>query len=299
MSYFKRFMQPFFDDADDYSGSTSNNPDVADLDTADSNDDNDSQGNDNDDDLKDTDTGTGPEIKKEKPVQSKEENAKYAAARREAERKAAEAQARAAKLERDNAISREYSEYGVHSEEDIRTKFNMSVEEFEQAVIKRKMEDSGMDPNLIEKAMEKHPLFKKFAETNQFLEEQRKQEAVKVAFQRLHEEVPGTEHIKTVDDLATDPKIDEINFWLKKGYELSDAYYKVHKNDISTNKSKSLVQSTIANIQDRAKRGVTQTGDADDDSIPNLSEFGMGLASAMGLNPKNVAKRIKEKMKGR
>lgn len=54
------------------------------------------------------------------PIQSKDENAKYAVARREAEAAKAVAEERAAALERENSIAKKYGkEYGVFSDADI------------------------------------------------------------------------------------------------------------------------------------------------------------------------------------
>lgn len=102
MSYFKKFMEPFFEEADDLSG---NNPGVAEPDAAESNNDN----------LAELNLEGEKEQELAKPVQSDEDNAKYAAIRRDAERKARESTQKAIDAE----YSRLYgAEYGIHSKAD-------------------------------------------------------------------------------------------------------------------------------------------------------------------------------------
>lgn len=243
------------------------------------------------------------EVADPKPVQSPDENAKYAAARRESERIAAEAQARAAKLERDNQISRKYgTAYEVHSEEDIKAKFGdrgiNTLDDLEKAIQEEELRNAGIDPNIINNAINNHPAVKQAEQYNQFLKQQQQQEFIKQAIDELHKEVPGTDHIKTVQDLDNDPKCGEIASWIQRGYTIADAYYKAYKNDILSKSTKTAVQSTIANIQDKAKRGLVGSGDGGDNTtIEDLSDEGKKLASVFGVNPANVAKHVKQHLK--
>jgi len=98
----------------------------------------------------------------DKTEQSPEENSAFAAQRRAREA----AEAKAAKLEADYQIAREFgSEYGVYSNEDIKEKFGaMGIETAEQlkaAIERERMAKEGLDPDLIEKKVKEHPLVKK------------------------------------------------------------------------------------------------------------------------------------------
>jgi hypothetical protein len=101
----------------------------------------------------------------EKPVQTPEENAKFAEMRRAREA----AEARAAKVEKDYSIAQKYGrDYGVFSEEDIAANYShlgiTTMEQFEQAVERQKMIDRGIDPDILASEIENHPKVKQAME---------------------------------------------------------------------------------------------------------------------------------------
>lgn len=106
MSYFKRFLQPFMSE-DDGVNLGGNDGGVAEPQPE-------------SDNLDNPDNIGANEPEPAKPAQDKEENARYAAARREAEAAKAAAEERAAALERENSIAKKYGkDYGVFSDADI------------------------------------------------------------------------------------------------------------------------------------------------------------------------------------
>jgi hypothetical protein len=288
MTYFKIFKQPFYEEDDGVNISINNSenaePNASDEEVI---------KNGTDDAVKESDQEV-IETKK----QSNEDNAKYAAARREAEKKAKEIEQRAAKLERDYSVAKKYGqEYGVFSEEDIRTNHNMSLEEFETALQEQKYKDAGLDPDLINQVISNHPAVKQATEYTQQLEEQKRQAAIKQDIENLHKEFPGAfENIKQENDIYSDPKFSEIHQYLERGYDLADAFYKVYKNDISIKTTQSTIKSTIANIQDKARRSVVSS-DGGQEVVPELSVEGKEMANAFGVSAKAVAQYVKNKLK--
>jgi hypothetical protein len=94
----------------------------------------------------------------EKPVQTPEENAKFAEMRRAREA----AETKAATLEKNYQIAQKYGrEYGVFSEEDIAANYShlgiTTMEQFEQAVERQNMINRGIDPDLLANEIENHP----------------------------------------------------------------------------------------------------------------------------------------------
>lgn len=244
------------------------------------------------------------EVAEPKAKQDVEENAKYAAARKDAERKMLESEQRAAKLERDNSIARKYgAEYGVYSDEDIKRQYGErginNLEELEAAIQTEKYKEAGIDPNIINEIVSNHPAIKEATTYTENIKQQQQQENIKKSFDDLHKEFPGVfDHIKAVEDVVKDSKFAEIQQYINKGYELSDAYYKAYKNDVISKTKQSAQQSTIANIQDKAKRGIVSTNDGGEDNTPiDLSEEGKRMASVFGTNPGNIAKYVKSQLK--
>jgi hypothetical protein len=94
----------------------------------------------------------------QKPAQTPEENAKFAEMRRAREA----AEAKAAQIERDYNISRQYgADYGVHSEAEIAAKYAAqgikTFEQFQQAVKAQEMADKGIDPDEVKRLAEELP----------------------------------------------------------------------------------------------------------------------------------------------
>lgn len=97
----------------------------------------------------------------EKPVQSKEDNAQYAAVRREAEAKT-----------RDKMISEMYGDsHNIHTYSD----YQKAVEQEAERTRRAELEENGVDPSIIEKYVNNHPEVKKSKEVLTQYEQQKKQ----------------------------------------------------------------------------------------------------------------------------
>jgi len=228
-------------------------------------------------------------------AQEKDENAKYAAARREAETKAKQIEEKAKK---DNTIARQYGkDYEIFSEEDIKTKYNMNLEEFENALLQESYKQAGIDPELINKAISNHPLIKQAEQLLTKTQEEQRQQWVKDDISNLHKEFPETVEIKTEQDLYSLPEWKEIYAYTQKGYELSDAYYKVNKSKVLEKTQKDAEKRTIANVQDRLKRGITGASDNINGDDADASDVDVEMARAFGNDPKEIAKYVKKTIK--
>ena len=228
------------------------------------------------------------------PVQAPDENAKFAAARRESEAKLKEVEAKA---NLDKTIAKKYGkDYEVFSAEDIKEKYNMTMDEFENAILQQKYKEAGLDPTLINEAISSHPLIKQAGQYISEFQETKRQEAIKSDIEGLHRDFPEMANIKTEEDLYELPNWDDIHSYIKRGYELSDAYYKVNKSQLTEKAKSGIVKSTVANIHDRARRGVvTPDGSNADDS--EASEVDSEMARAFGNDPKKIASYVKKQTK--
>lgn len=172
----------------------------------------------------------------EKPVQSAEENAKYAAIRREAEQKAA------AKA-KDEMIAEMYGEsHGIYTYAD----YQKALAEQKAAEERQQFQDeTGLDPNriqpLIEKAVAEHPTVKQASE---FLKTQR----VDAAVSEFAKEFPDL-GIKTIDDIIKLPNFQEINnYVINRGFTLNEAYKLANYGDTVSKAAQSAQQETIKKI---------------------------------------------------
>jgi hypothetical protein len=241
------------------------------------------------DEPNETDKGVNPEPAEPEPEHKTDENAKYAAARREAEKRLKEVESKAQK---DKDIAKKYSkEYDVFSEEDIKEKFDMSLDEFENALLQQEYKNAGIDPELINKAITNHPVVKQAETYVNRLQETQRQQWIKEDIENLHKEFPETANVKTEHDLYNLPEWNEINAYIKRGYDMTDAYYKVNKNKLLEKSKKDVEKRTVADIQDRAKRGVVKPDSGDDDT--NDVNIDTDMARAFGTDPKKIAKYVK------
>lgn len=258
-------------------------------------------------DNKTDDTGTGASDNSgaadQNNVQSDDENAKYAAARREGETKAKAAED---KRVRDIDIAKKYSkDYDVFCEEDIAEKYGdngiKTLEDLENAILQESYKNAGIDPELINQAINNHPVVKQAGQYVNTLQEEKRQQQIKTDIEALHKEFPETSTIKTEEDLYKLPEWGEVLSYIQKGYDMPDAYYKVNKNKVAGTIAKNAVQRTIADIQDRSKRGVVNGGDAgnEDIDLPTLTKEGNDMANAFGNDPKAIAKYVKTKLKNK
>lgn len=290
--WYKRLTMPFMEEDNGNNDAGANAGEAADLQNNDNNFD-----NKQDTGASDNNSGTADQ----KPAQSQEDNAKFAAARREGEHLAKQAEA---KRQRDISIAKKYGkDYGVFCEEDIKDQYGKdginTLEELENAILQQSYRDQGIDPDLINKAIESHPVVKQAGQYVNQLQEQQRQQQINEDLATLHKEFPETANIKTLDDLQALPEWQQIYSYIEKGYEMPDAFYKVNKNKVAGTIAKNAQQRTIADIQDRSRRGVVGTSDGGngDIDLPELSEEGKRMASIFGNDPKNVAKYVKTQIK--
>lgn len=145
----------------------------------------------------------------EKPVQSKEDNAQYAAVRREAE---AKAEART----RDKMISEMYGEsHGIHTYSD----YQRAVEREAEQKRKADLEERGIDPSVVDEYVSNNPVVRKAAELIKQQEAQQKQ---------ANEYGEFLEYFRTENGKEFNPSTDKIpdEVWAQtaKGKNLTDAY---------------------------------------------------------------------------
>lgn len=156
----------------------------------------------------------------EKPVQTPEENAKFAEQRRARE----QAERRAAELERDHSISRTYgAEWGVHSEAEITEKYGhqgiTTLAEFETAVREYEMKQKGVDPDLVKQYAEKDPDVIAAREWKANQAKLQQQQADSAEFFELFKHENGRDF-----DVKNDPFPPKMEEQLRKGKSVADAY---------------------------------------------------------------------------
>lgn len=196
-----------------------------------------------------------------KPVEKTDENAKYAAARREAEEKAKRIEQ---KLQQNSYISKAYGrDYEVYSEEDIQTRYGMTFDQFEHAIKRQQYEQQGINPDLINEIINEHPDIK------QAREEKRNAYLVK-EYNSLLAELKD----EGLSDLVKSPEdIPETVFtkWNegKNGLSLAETFFLENRKKISSEKVAAAKQAALNSVNSKSHLKANGSGvEIDSINIP-------------------------------
>jgi hypothetical protein len=187
----------------------------------------------------------------QKQVQSPEENAKYAAIRREAEQKT------------QKAVDAEYSrlygaEYGIHSKAEYDAAIAKQEAEAQRQQFK---EENGIDPEALK------PVFEQMLKSDpryQRLEQMEREANITAAVSNFAKEFPDL-GVKSFDDIAKLPNIDKVYEYVNgKGLSLNDAYKLANYGDV--------IGKTAAQAQQEAIKKIAANGASSPGSLSNIAE---------------------------
>jgi hypothetical protein len=181
----------------------------------------------------------------QKPVQSAEDNAKFAAIRREAEQKAAT-------KAKDEMIAEMYGEsHGIYTYADYQKAL---ADQKAQEQRQQFQDENGFDPDVIKPVVEQ---MLKSDPRYQRLEQMEREANVSTAVSKFSEEFPEL-GIKSFDDIAKLPNIDKMYEYVNsKGLSLNDAYKLANYGDVVTKTAQTAQQEAIKKI---AANGASSPG---------------------------------------
>lgn len=191
----------------------------------------------------------------EKPVQSPEVNAQFAAARRQAE-------------EQLRARDRRYAERFGHLTNPITGKPIQNENDYFEALDaqadlarKQQLEQQGVDEQLLEELIANNPTVKQA----QLVMEQTKQQEEVRRFEADMKAIHAMDSaINTIDDLLATPNSQTVLEKVRQGYSLPDAYKVVNFDRLSSQSAQASKQAAINAL--KSKSHMTQTGGVSDTS---------------------------------
>jgi hypothetical protein len=188
----------------------------------------------------------------QKPVQSAEDNAKFAAIRREAEQKAAT-------KAKDEMIAEMYGEsHGIYTYADYQKAL---ADQKAQEQRQQFQDENGFDPDVIKPVVEQ---MLKSDPRYQRLEQMEREANVSTAVSKFSEEFPEL-GIKSFDDIAKLPNIDKMYEYVNsKGLSLNDAYKLANYGDV--------VSKTAQTAQQEAIKKIAANGASSPGSLSNVAE---------------------------
>lgn len=162
------------------------------------------------------------ETPEEKPVQTPEENAKYAAARREAE-----ARERAVREEMQRLDAQVASQFGDYTNPLTGERVTSVKSYFEalqaqrEAQTRQEMQNAGIDPNILNSLIENNPAILQAKEVLHRQQVQEFQNTVQSEMEQIHELDPS---INTDMDLLNMENFAQFKGYVDRGYNFIDAF---------------------------------------------------------------------------
>jgi len=214
------------------------------------------------------DTGVESQIADAKPVQTAEENSKFAEVRRAT---AAEAEAKA----KDAIIAEMYGEsHGIKTY----AEYKQALADAEQAEREAKFkEEHGVDPTTVK------PLFEEWKQNDpdfQELSNIRKEKKINTALNELNSELKENGIDLQLKDLSDDevkkiPNADKVTEYVAKGHSLADAFFLANKKDLLNKQAQTAQADTIRKIaaNGASSPGLLSTGTTNDSELtPEMIE---------------------------
>lgn len=209
-------------------------------------------------DIETTNVETQEVVEPVKPIQTAEDNARFAAARRDAEAKAKEYEELIKKeKERTEKFAKNL---GYSSFEDIENQLARELEEKEKVEYKQKygVDKEALKP-LIEAEIKNDPLYREVVEIKKQREEELKTQHLLTQINLFNKEFDGK--LEKIEDIASLPNIEKMMPYFSKGLNLIEAYKLVNFDEIATKK----LQNKAQNISNSGRGHLDTTiGNADD-----------------------------------
>lgn len=186
--------------------------------------------------VEESDEGGDP-VNSKKKVQGKEDNDKYASARRESEAKVK------ALEEKNNAFAKKFGYASFEAMEKAQDEADKETKQQEF------MEKYGVDADTA-KAM--YEDMKKDDPEYQSAKQISIEKKYSTAISELHEDFPDLKDIvKTIEDTEHLPNVELIKKYIAKGNTLAEAYFLANKKDIMAGKSEAMKQQALNSINSK------------------------------------------------
>lgn len=202
-------------------------------------------------------------------VQSSEDDARYAAARRRAERDYQEKQ-----KQTDNWYATKFAGYAnpitnqpIHSEQDYRDALDA------QEVVKQRQElqEKGIDPDMlsqiVSKQVENNPVVRQAQEVMQQTINNQSNQMISEDLANIMQIDPS---VKSMEDIAKNQNIGYMMELTQKGLRLSEAYIVANQQAITNNRTNAAKQSAINNIKGTQHLNATNNISANNDSSVDI-----------------------------
>jgi hypothetical protein len=159
----------------------------------------------------------------------------------------------------------------------------------EQLATQRKLIDKGLDPNIIEEAVNNSPAIKA---ANLIIEEQRKKEIKDYLDKQVREISKIDPSIKTVNDIENSERYPEVQRYVDQNrLSVVDAYKLVYADKLTTKKTEAAKQAAINNAKSQQHLKSTDGG-ATADGLVNIPE--KDLAKWQEFYPEKSSKELRE-----
>lgn len=186
--------------------------------------------------------------------QTQADNSRYAAARRESELKLKEYELMLNK-EREK-VNNFAKKLGYESFDDVQQRLETELAEKQRYEYQEKY---GVDPEalkpLIQESIKKDPIYRELEEIKKAREIEVRDNNIKRQINAFNKEFNA--ELKSIDDVAKLPNIDQMMAYFERGLDLVDAYKLINFNEIVTKKGATMKKAEAISNSGRSHMGTT------------------------------------------
>lgn len=217
-------------------------------------------------------TGNEPTLQNDTPptpVQSAEDNTKYATARRQAEREFQEKQRQV-----DNYYATKFAGYTnpitnqpIRSEQDYRNALDA------QEIVKQRQElqEKGIDPDMlsqiVSRQVENNPVVR---QAQAVMQDTINKQSNQMITEDIKEIMRIDPNVKSIDDIAKLPNVSQILSLTQTGMRFSDAYKVANMDSLINNKAGAAKQAAINNMKGTQHLNATNNINANNDNSVDI-----------------------------
>ena len=202
-------------------------------------------------------------------VQSAEDNAKFAAARRQAER---EFQAKQSQV--DNYYATKFAGYTnpltnqpIRSEQDYRN----ALDAQEIVAQRQELQEKGIDPDMlsqiVSRQVENNPVVR---QAQAVMQDTINKQSNQMITEDIKEIMRIDPNVKSIDDIAKLPNVSQILSLTQTGMRFSDAYKVANMDSLINNKAGAAKQAAINNMKGTQHLNATNNINANNDSSVDI-----------------------------
>ncbi len=226
----------------------------------------------------------------ESGVQSAEDNARFAAARRRAEAQFNQRIAAERQAAKDEVIRQMYEgQLDPYTNKPITSEADLQA--YQQAYQRDQMQQAGIDPAMLDQMIANNPTVKQAEQVLSRVQMEEGERQMNAAIQEISRLDPSVTDVAT---LANHPNAPVFNEYVNRGYSLVDAFRLANFDALTGKKAAAAKQQAMNNVNGKNHLTTTAAGDSGDDIVIDPQEMQMMRHAFPNLTHKQLVEKFKK-----